>query len=194
MKRLRASAEFFSSRRLTVRETAIRMGAESCFARDARDRISAIRGKRRTGSKAVLKATARLQLKRANPTPGHRCVPDVSLAKHYLPARVRLVDRNGEFVRWCSSDEAAALICADKVEILYTRKKIHAIRWRQPEPDLSRRRFTIRRAGFGDAHRRETYENPKGVWTLDSIRSSNKRLFTTVRDEIIVDPRGKLAA
>jgi hypothetical protein len=103
------------------------------------------------------------------------------------------VDRKGEFVRWCSADEAAAMIAAGEVESLRTRRKIHAIRWRQPEPDLSKRRF-IRRAGFGDAHRRETYENPKGVWTLDPIRPSNKRLFTVVRDEILVTRSEKLAA
>jgi hypothetical protein len=108
----------------------------------------------------------------------------VSLSKDYLPARLRLVDRNGELVCWCSAGEAAAMIDAGKVEILRTNRKIRAIRWRRPEPDLSRKLFVIRRPEFGDAHRQETYDNPKGVWALRSIRRSHRKLFTTVLDEI----------
>jgi hypothetical protein len=97
--------------------------------------------------------------------------------------KVRIVDHAGETLEWVSQEQAQRMIQEGRVEILGTRKKIRAIRPFTPDPDIKLRKF--RKAGFGTAHQLETYDNPKGVWTLDRILPSKRKLFTTVVDECI---------
>jgi hypothetical protein len=50
---------------------------------------------------------------------------------------------------------------------------------------MSSKRFEIRRESFGDAHRFETDDNPRGVWTLDRVRPSQRKIFTRVLDDVL---------
>ena len=99
---------------------------------------------------------------------------------------LKLVDRAGEFVRWVQPDEAAARLDSGQFVALGTRKRIRAVRWVGPEPEqMERRAYPIRPHGFGDAHKHESYWNPRGVWTLDGIPETAKPIFTRVLDECL---------
>jgi hypothetical protein len=109
----------------------------------------------------------------------------VSTPINSLPEKLRLLDRAGELVRWVTAAEAVEMIDAERVEVLRTRRRIRAIRFRMEEPDMSSKRFEIRRESFGDAHRFETDDNPRGVWTLDRVRPSQRKIFTRVLDDVL---------
>jgi hypothetical protein len=101
-----------------------------------------------------------------------------------MPARVRLLDRAGEHVCWLERVEAERLLARGEVEPLRTRRRIRAVRWVTVEPDEPPRRlYVIRRRGYGDSHRRETRDNPRGVWTLDRIAPSHRGWFLAVLAE-----------
>lgn len=100
-----------------------------------------------------------------------------------IEGKVRIVDHAGETLEWVTREQAQKMIEAGRVEILGTRRKIRALRPFTPDPPIKLRKF--RKAGFGTAHQLETYENPKGVWTLDRISPNKLKLFTTVVDECI---------
>lgn len=102
-----------------------------------------------------------------------------------MPAKVRLLDRAGETVCWLDPDQAQQMI-ADKVaEPLGTRRKVHVIRYCGEEPILEKTRFRLRSPGAGCSHSRETYQNPRGVWTIDHIPASTRGIFLTVVDECL---------
>lgn len=102
-----------------------------------------------------------------------------------MPARVRLVDRAGAHVRWLEAEEARRLLGRGEVEALGTRRRIRVVRWVAPDvPDELRRLYALRRRGYGDSHRRETRENPRGVWTIDRIAPSHRPLFLGVLAEV----------
>jgi hypothetical protein len=96
---------------------------------------------------------------------------------------VKIVDHAGETLMWVPPEKAEALIAAGQVEQMGTRRKLRALRVRGAEPDMGDRRFQVRRPGLGPPHRRETYENPRGVWTLDSLRGASRKYFTRVMDD-----------
>jgi hypothetical protein len=101
-----------------------------------------------------------------------------------MPPRVRLVDRAGAHVCWLDRDAAKRLLARGEVEALRTRRRVRAVRWVMPEPhEEPRRLYVLRRRGYGDSHRRETPENPRGVWTIDRIAPSHRALFLTVLAE-----------
>lgn len=126
-----------------------------------------------------------------NPTPGYR-----SKIKVYRPiaidapkGRVAIKDHAGETLEWVPIARARALIAAGAVEILGTRRRIRALRFRQAEPLMEQRHFVVRKAGFGAPHRRETYENPRGCWHLEFLRDHTRELFTQVADDCTVNLR-----
>lgn len=97
--------------------------------------------------------------------------------------RVPIKDHAGETLEWVAIERARELIAAGTVEILGTRRKIRALRFRQAEPAMERRFFPVRKAGFGAPHRRETALNPRGCWHLEFLRESARRHFTKVVDD-----------
>lgn len=103
-----------------------------------------------------------------------------------MPAKVRLIDRAGSHVCWLERDEARRLLAAGEVEAVqrHSGASVWAVRWTMSEPaDEPRRLYVIRKRGYGDPHRRETPENPPGVWTIDRIRPSHRHLFVRVLAE-----------
>ena len=80
-------------------------------------------------------------------------------------------------------ERARELIAAGAVEILGTRRRIRALRYRQAEPRMERRYFPVRKAGFGAPHRRETQQNPRGCWHLEFLRDSARGHFMKVVDD-----------
>jgi hypothetical protein len=101
--------------------------------------------------------------------------------------KVLLLDRADQAVCWLTAEEAIGLLGRGEVEPLRRRerrKRFSLVRWVRPDDkssatELSRLR---RRYTYGDVHRRETYYNPKGVWTFDRIPDAHKRFFTRVVD------------
>jgi len=111
-------------------------------------------------------------------------VSDVIRIDRGLPAKVGLLDRGNNFVCMLERAEARGLISRGEVEILGSRGKMRAVRWISPEGDEPEREsYAMRRRGYGDSHRRETPENPRGVWTIDRIRDRHRGLFTRVMDD-----------
>jgi len=96
---------------------------------------------------------------------------------------VPIKDHAGETLEWVDIGRARELIGAGAVEILGTRRKIRALRFRRTEPAMERRFFPVRRAGFGAPHRRETAQNPRGCWHLEFLRESARSIFTKVVDD-----------
>jgi hypothetical protein len=103
-----------------------------------------------------------------------------------MPAYVRLLDRADEHVCWLEASEARRLIARGQVEVLRTRRRIRAVRWVAAEArEEPRRLYVLRRRGYGDSHRRETWDNPRGVWTIDRIPRRHRTLFlTTIAERI----------
>jgi len=103
-----------------------------------------------------------------------------------LPAKVRLLDRGSNFVRWVEAAEARRLISRGEVETLGSRRKIRAVRWVSLEAEEDQRKsYVIRRRGYGDSHCRETRDNPRGVWTIDRVRPRHRRFFTRVVEDCL---------
>jgi hypothetical protein len=145
----------------------------------------AIRGKRRTGSKAVQKPPPGGTVERGEPDSRLPIQPEVhpAIAIDAAKGRVPIKDHAGETLEWVPIAKARALIAAGTVEILGTRRKIRALRFRQAEPVMERRFFPVRKAGFGAPHRRETQQNPRGCWHLEYLRDSTRSIFSKVLDD-----------
>ena len=112
----------------------------------------------------------------------------MSLAAGWVvPAKVRLVDRAGAHVCWLEASEAERLIARGEVEVLGSNRRVRAVRWAAAEArEEPRRLYVIRRRSYGDSHRRETHENPRGVWTLDRIPARHRKIFLAVVSERLV--------
>lgn len=97
--------------------------------------------------------------------------------------RVPIKDHAGVVLEWVPIARARALLASGTVEILGTRRRIRALRFRQAEPVMERRFFPVRKAGLGAPHRRETQQNPRGCWHLEFLRQSARSYFTKVLDD-----------
>jgi hypothetical protein len=104
-----------------------------------------------------------------------------------VSGKVSIVDHSGTVLDWVSAQEAAELIKSGKVEILGTRRKVRSLRYFCKDPDI--KLTAHRRPGYGEAHARETYSNPKGTWTLERIPERHAHLFQTVIRECSTKPK-----
>ena len=93
-----------------------------------------------------------------------------------LADRIAFIDADGQHVSWLNEDEARELVRSGRASFLGTRKKIRCIQAAASGPDqgpparpgAARRKYS---------HRRETEENPAGVWTLIRLRNAERPFF-----------------
>lgn len=93
----------------------------------------------------------------------------------------------GLFAFWAAPVKVKKLLASGGFKPVGTKKKIRGLQAKSAAVCRAQVRTEterIRQAGIGDAHRRETYFNPRGVWTIDRLPESLKPLFTVVVDEL----------
>lgn len=100
-----------------------------------------------------------------------------------VPAKLPLLDENGQVIDWIDEEHARGLIKLGAVTICRTRRKVRALRFRD---EVSRRMRpekpgSLRKRGAGDSHNRETEEtNIAGVWTIERVPDSVAPIFRAV--------------
>lgn len=101
-------------------------------------------------------------------------------------SKLAVYDARGAFSFWADAAAAARLLRSGGFKILRTPKRIRGLMATNGELQRAALRAEverIRRPGAGDSHRRETYTNPAGVWTIDRVRDDLRPLFSTVIEE-----------
>jgi len=99
--------------------------------------------------------------------------------------RVPIYAPDGGRVGFCDARQARYLVDSGRARPLGTRERIRSLRLLHPPPRTQRFR---RRPQYGDAHRRETYYNPRGTWTLDFLPSSTHSIFAQVLTDVLHEP------
>lgn len=91
---------------------------------------------------------------------------------------VPVYSRTGASLGWVSSSRAAAMVDRGEATALGTKTRVRSIRLHADPPH---RVLTLRRVPQrGDAHRRETYTNPRGTWTHDFLPSDTRDIYIAV--------------
>lgn len=120
-----------------------------------------------------------------NPRFGSEClsVRKSTVSKYKIRAETPLYDHAGELLTFLSRDQVAAKVAAPAgVYLILRRRTIIGLRFEGPDPALTddgRRQ----QAGLERVHRRETYFNPAGVWSLNFLPASMRPMF----EQVIVD-------
>lgn len=93
----------------------------------------------------------------------------------------------GLFAFWAKPLKAQKLLATGGFKLLRTKRKLRGLQAKSAAVCRAQVRTEterIRQAGMGDAHRKENYFNPRGVWTIDRIPERLQPLFTVVLDEL----------
>ena len=104
-----------------------------------------------------------------------------------LPAnldRIPVYAPNGERAGFASADQARKLIAKGDATPLGTKSRIRSLRLHK-QPHVARE-CPRRTPQKGDAHRRETYYNPRGTWTHDFLPDHTREVFARVLTDCIV--------
>lgn len=102
-----------------------------------------------------------------------------------IPDRLRLLDCQGNHVRWIDAFEARALIACGEVNVVGTARKVRAVKW--PDREHTSNVVPIRRTRVGQSHRHETEQNVRGVWHIDRVPAHLRGVFTAVLDDCLVE-------
>ena len=99
-----------------------------------------------------------------------------------ITGRVKLLDAANNFVQLLGQERAEALLRSGRVYPVIERGKVRAVRWTQPGAFLDELAVpcALRKPGAGSSHRNERQDNPKGTWTIDRVRRSERGLFLAV--------------
>lgn len=94
--------------------------------------------------------------------------------------KIPLRDRAGIVIRWLEEAEAEKMAQshAGDLIVLRTKRRIRGLKL-IGNPD-SVHHFVMRQRGMGDSHRRDTYDNPRGVWSIDRLPKSTRDVFVRV--------------
>jgi hypothetical protein len=93
--------------------------------------------------------------------------------------KLAVLDHAGAHLFWATEDEARQLVREGEVELLGTKRRIHAVRISGHHPAAPGPRV---KPGTRYSHSRETRVNPANCWTLVEIPKSCRPMFTAVRD------------
>ena len=102
-------------------------------------------------------------------SPGRRVITDSlsplerSQSLSRFPDQLQLLDHAGCFLRWVSPDKALELVDRYGALLKGTKRKVRAVQLIR-EPDWSQ--ITVHYKRDKDVHNRETWYNPRGVWTF----------------------------
>lgn len=100
--------------------------------------------------------------------------------------RVPVFSPRGERVGFLARSQAEALVASGEARALGTKRKpMLSIRLAHEPTKRSQYR---RRPQHGDAHRRETYTNPRGTWTLDYMPAHTRPVFCAVLLSTLTEP------
>lgn len=112
------------------------------------------------------------------PPPPYGVLPQLPIDR--FAAKVQLLDHSGERLQWVSGADAQQMLSEELAEIKGRRRdKIFAITVRMADVPINRR-IPVRVPGAGSAHRRDTYFNPRGVFTIDRIPPSTREMYSDV--------------
>lgn len=124
-----------------------------------------------------------------NPTPGpHQRTPEPR-----SDGTVPVLDHADAVIDWVGPDEAARLLTDSRNTRIGTRSRLRAVRLGGPDPGELLLVGSRHTPDFGTPHQRESYWNPRGVWTLDRIPERFRDDFRGVVLDCIV-PETKKAA
>lgn len=103
--------------------------------------------------------------------------------------RVSLLDHAGEHIMWLTVSQAEQMIKEKRCEAVGQRPgaRLRKVRFQTPEPDMTGREFKVREAGMGTPHQKERHDNPQGVWTIDRLPRSTRKLFVNVVTDCLKD-------
>ncbi|MDZ4796590.1 MAG: hypothetical protein SGI92_00400 [Bryobacteraceae bacterium] len=96
--------------------------------------------------------------------------------------KIAVLDSSGKHLFWATEEEARQLKREGECELLGTKRRIHALRFKGQHPAALASRI---RTGTQYSHRRETRQNPVGCWTLVEIPESCRDMFTAVHDQCL---------
>lgn len=113
-----------------------------------------------------------------------------------VPEKLALYESDDSFLRWVDETEARQLIKAGEVELLRTKRKLRALRYRAgrrivygsrqtSEPSYS---ASGRGIPAGTPHRNENYYNVRGVWHFDRIPPSQSMFFRAILCDRTYEP------
>lgn len=91
---------------------------------------------------------------------------------------IRLLDRAGQFVKWITEAEAQGY-CKRHEGVARGSRKTRVVKLLGDSP-IANHHGPMRIRGSGESHRRDTYENPRGVWHIDRVPRSTQPIFLQV--------------
>jgi hypothetical protein len=109
-----------------------------------------------------------------------------------LPQRIPVYAPNGDRAGFASERQARALLLSGDATPLGTKSKVRSLRLLK-QPNVARE-CPRRRPQRGDAHRRETYYNPRGTWTHDFLPDHTRAVFVRVLTDCLTAKTSRPAA
>lgn len=113
-------------------------------------------------------------------------MPEIELAE-----RIPVYAPNGERSGFASPEQARKLILAGDAIPLGTKSRIRSLRLLK-QPHVARE-CPRRHPQRGDAHRRDTYWNPRGTWTHDFLPDHTRAIYVRVLTDCLADPPPEIA-
>lgn len=91
-----------------------------------------------------------------------------------------LLDLSNEQICWLDEAQAREMIRKQEVELLWSKRRVRALRLRAAAPSPAQIRAYQQLGGTRYSHNRETPVNPRNCWTLTPLPSGARRIFRQV--------------
>lgn len=95
-----------------------------------------------------------------------------------MQSSIRLLDRAGVFVKWITEAEAEGYIRRHE-GVARGKHKTRVVKLLGDSP-IANHHGPMRKRGSGESHRRDTYDNPRGVWHIDRVPNAARGVFLQV--------------
>lgn len=95
-----------------------------------------------------------------------------------MQSTIQLLDRAGQHVKWVTDAEAEGYLKRHEA-VERGRGKHRKLKLLGDSP-IANHHGPMRQRGLGESHRRDTYDNPRGCWSINRVPKSARGVFLQV--------------